>query len=198
LAHLHSDSSASFAWWISLIVDSREDREGTERIVTTFADVLRVLDSMKRDGIVDDCAIGGAMAVSFWAEPVATQDLDVVITLRQEMNTLDPLRALFDWLRRAGIAVEGEHAVIAGVPVQFLVAWSPLVEEAVRHAAERPYDASDAASPLLRLIEPTYLVAMWTFDRSADTARRRERTAMLREAGLVDEGLLETLRERFS
>jgi hypothetical protein len=166
--------------------------------VTTFADVLRVFDALRRDGVVNDYAIGGAMAVSFWAEPVATQDLDVVVTLPGGTDALDPLRALFDWLRQAGIPIEREHALIAGVPVQFLVAWSLLVEEAVRHAVERPYDASDPASPSLRLIEPTYLVAMWTLDRSADTARRRERVVMLREAALVDAPLLETLRERFS
>jgi hypothetical protein len=166
--------------------------------VNTFADVLRVLDALKHDAVVGDYAIGGAMAVSFWAEPVATQDLDVIITLAGAADVLDPLRPLFDWLQQAGIVVDGEHALIAGVPVQFLVAWSPLVEEAVHQAVERPYDPSDPASPSLRLIEPTYLVAMWTLDRSADTARRRERVAMLGEAGLVDDPLLETLRERFS
>ena len=82
---------------------------------------------------------------------------------------------------------------IAGVAVQLLVAWSLLVVDAVAQAANVRYDPADAASPVLRLIPPTYLVAMWLTDPGANTPRRRERAAMLREAGLVDEALLETL-----
>ena len=83
--------------------------------------------------------------------------------------------------------------VVAGVPVQLLVAWSPLVEEAVATAAETAYDPGDPGSPAVRLIRPTYLVAMWQADSAADSPRRRERAARLREAGLVDETLLVAL-----
>jgi hypothetical protein len=79
------------------------------------------------------------------------------------------------------------------VPVQFLIAWSPLVRAAVAAAAETAYDPADPASPTIRLIRPTYLVAMWQTDQGAATPRRRERMARLREAGLVDEVLLAAL-----
>ena len=78
-------------------------------------------------------------------------------------------------------------------PAQFLVAWSALVEEAVAGAGETAYDPSDPDSPTVRVIRPTYLVAMWQIDQGADTPRRRERAARLREAGLVDEALLAEL-----
>ena len=159
----------------------------------SFGDVLVVLARLKADGVVDDYAVGGAMAVSFWTEPVATQDLDVVVTFKTEQYPLDPLRPVFTWLDAQGFRLDGEHALIAGVPVQFLVAWSSLVEQAVEQAADVPYDPSDSASPVLRLIRPTFLVAMWQADPGADTPRRRERAAMLREAGLVDEELLGAL-----
>ena len=153
---------------------------------------------MKADGVVEDYAVGGAMAVSFLNEPIATQDLDVVVTLAVETHPLDPLREVFDWLQTHGFPLESEHAMIAGVPVQFLVAWSALVEEAVKTAQTVPYDPGVPDGPLLPLITPTYLVAMWQMDKSADTPRRRERAAMLREAGLVDENLLAALRSAYA
>lgn len=159
----------------------------------SFGDVLVVLARLKTDAIVEDYAVGEAMAVSFWTEPVATQDLDVVVTFRAEQHPLDPLRPVFNWLDAQGFRLDGEHAMIAGVPVQFLVAWNSIVEQAVEQAADVPYDPSDPASPVLRLIRPTFLVAMWQGDPGADTPRRRERAAMLREAGLVDEKLLTAL-----
>jgi hypothetical protein len=86
--------------------------------------------------------------------------------------------------------------VIAGVPVQLRVAWSPLVREAVATAVETAYDPSDPNSATIRLIQPTYLVAMWQTDQGADTPRRRERIVRLREAGLVDDTLLTELLSR--
>jgi hypothetical protein len=164
--------------------------------VAQFRDVLFLLNRLKGDGVIDDYAIAGAVAVGLWTEPVATQDLDVIVSIASETHPLDPQRPLFDWLDRHGHPLEGEHVVIAGVPVQFLAAWSPLVREAVATAAEAVYDPDDPRSPTIRLIRPTYLVAMWQADQGADTPRRRERAARLREAGLVDDVLLTALLSR--
>jgi hypothetical protein len=164
--------------------------------VGQFRDVLILLNRLKTEGVIHEYAVGGAVAVSLWAEPVATHDLDVIVTIAGDAHPLDPLRPLLDWCGRHGHAFDGEHVVIAGVPVQFLVAWSPLVQEAVARAAEATYDPTDSTSPTIRLIQPTYLVAMWQADQGADTPRRRERAARLREAGLVDDALLAELRSR--
>jgi hypothetical protein len=164
--------------------------------VGQFRDVLLLLKRLKAEGVIHEYAIGGAVAVSLWTEPVATQDLDVIVTIAGEAHPLDPLRPLLAWFGRHGQAFEGEHVVIAGVPVQFLAAWSPLVQEAVVRAAETAYDPADPTSPTVRLIQPTYLVAMWQTDQGADTPRRRERAARLREAGLVDDALLAELLSR--
>ncbi len=37
-----------------------------------FPDALRALNSMKDEGVIEDYAVAGAMAVVFWAEPVPT------------------------------------------------------------------------------------------------------------------------------
>lgn len=158
-----------------------------------FADVLRVLERLKREGVVVDYAIAGAMAANFWDEAVATQDLDVVVVLGRPASPLDPLRAIFDSLPEASYPRRGEHVEIAGVPVQFLPAWSPLVARAVREAHEGPYDPDDETAPPLRVMTPTHLAAIWQVDAGALTPRRRERIARFREAGLLDEALLRQL-----
>jgi hypothetical protein len=158
-----------------------------------FADILRLLDRLKDDRVIADYAIAGAMAANFWDEAVATQDLDVVVVFGTPPAPLDPLRPLFDHLPEATYPRRGEHVEIAGVPVQFLPAWNPLVARAVRDAYEGPYDPDDPSAPRLRVITPTHLAAMWQSDPAALTARRRERIARFREAGLLDEALLRQL-----
>jgi hypothetical protein len=158
-----------------------------------FADVLRLLERLKSDGVVADYAIAGAMAANFWDEAVATQDLDVVVVFAVPPAPLDPLRPILDRLPDTSYPRRGEHVEIAGVPVQFLPAWSPLVARAVRDAYEGPYDPDDAAAPHVRIMTPTHLAAIWQSDAGALTPRRQERIARFREAGLLDDELLARL-----
>lgn len=158
-----------------------------------FGDILRLLETLKREGVVADYAIGGAMAANFWDEAIATQDLDVIVVFATTPSPLNPLRPIFDRLPAAEYPRRGEHVEVAGVPVQFLPAWNDLVADAVRHAYEGPYDAGDPSGPRLRVVTPTHLAAMWQRDAGALTPRRRERIARFREAGLLDETLLNRL-----
>lgn len=158
-----------------------------------FADVLRLLERLKAEGVVADYALAGAMAANFWDEAVATQDLDVVVLFKAPGSRLDPLRPIFDRLPEASYPRHGEHIEIAGVPVQFLPAWNSLVARGVRDAYEAPYDPEDATAPPLRVMTPTHLAAIWLVDASALTPRRRERIARFREARLLDDDLLTRL-----
>jgi hypothetical protein len=151
------------------------------------------LERLKTEGVVADYAIAGAMAANFWDEAVATQDLDVVVVFKTPASPLDPLRPIFDRLPDAAYPRRGEHIEIAGVPVQFLPAWSTLVARSVREAHEGPYDPDDTTAPPLRVMTPTHLAAIWQSDTGAMTPRRRERVARFREAGLLDEARLSRL-----
>ena len=163
----------------------------------SFAGVLRWLDGLKQGGVITDYAITGAVAASIWGEAVATQDLDVAVILAQGAHSpLDPLRAVLDWAAQHGYPLQGEHIVVHGVPVQLLPSWHPVVEEAIHNAVNVPYDTSEGA-PMMRLINPTYLVASWRIP-GANTATRAERAARLKDAGLLDETLLADLVARFS
>jgi hypothetical protein len=45
----------------------------------SFREALRTLNFMKDEGVFEDYAISGAMALVFWTEPVPTYDLDVLV-----------------------------------------------------------------------------------------------------------------------
>lgn len=53
-------------------------------MVGEFSDAIRALEAMRADGVFSDYALGGAVAFVIWDEPIATQDLDVVIIGRRE------------------------------------------------------------------------------------------------------------------
>lgn len=70
----------------------------------TLADVFRVLSEMPRDGIVADYAVGGAMAMLFYAEPTRTYDLDVFVVLGNTgaPTPLISLDGIYAWARSRG------------------------------------------------------------------------------------------------
>ncbi len=172
------------------MVDMLEQGEG-------FPGVLRWLERLKSEGVVSDYAITGAVAASIWGEATATQDLDVAVLVGPGSHSpLDPLRPILDWLRENGYELDGEHVIVNGVPVQLLPSWHPVVDEAIKSAVELPYDEASEDSPKMRLITATHLVATWRTP-GAQTARRAERAAMLKEAGAVDDTLLGELVKRY-
>ena len=85
---------------------------------------LRLLNEMVTRGLLDSYAIGGAMASLFYAEPVATFDLDVFVLLPtvQSDRTIVTLEPQIAFLREHDAVQEGEHVVIQGLPVQILPA----------------------------------------------------------------------------
>lgn len=124
----------------------------------------------------------------FWSEPTATFDLDVFVLIRQEglLVSLDPI---YRWAHERGYAVESEHIMIAGLPVQIIPAHD-LSAEAVRNAVEIREKGATT-----RVIRPEYLIAMW-LEGSARTRKRMERVASLLDEG-VDRSLLAEVLERF-
>jgi len=104
-------------------------------------ETLHYLSQMREIGIIGDYAVGGAMAATFYIEPITTFDLDVFVMLPQEKDSLlFSLAPLYEHLRTAGFQEEKECVIINGVPVQFLPAYNPLTEEALEQAVEMDYD----------------------------------------------------------
>jgi nucleotide-binding universal stress UspA family protein len=147
--------------------------------MASLGDVFSGINLAKSRGVVVDYAVGGAMAVLFYAEPARTYDLDVFVLLdEQAEKRLDPLGGIYEWARDQGFRVDGEHVVMHDVPVQFLPPFSPLVREAVATARVLSYEGVP-----VRVVAPEYLAALAL---QAGGARRRERAWQLLESGQVD------------
>jgi hypothetical protein len=150
--------------------------------------VFRILNDMKSDGIIADYAIGGAMAMLFYAEPTRTYDLDVFVRLPQSDQTIVVLTPVYDWLGQRGFEPRAEHVVIRGVPVQLIPAYNDLVETAITEAREMDYD--DVA---VRVTPPEHLIAIAL---QTGGGKRRERAFQLIETTDIDRGQLDELLSR--
>lgn len=143
---------------------------------------VQVLNEMKAEGVILEYALGRAVAALFYIEPIETHDLDVFISLPQTQNgTLLSLDGVYDYLTTKGYVPEQDHVVVEGVPVQFLVPSTPLVEEAMSEASEREYGPQKVA-----VMQPEYLVAIM-----AEVNRPKDR---IRLALFLDQAALDLKR----
>jgi hypothetical protein len=119
-------------------------------------EVIKAINRMQADSVIERYAIGGAVGATFYLEPVATLDVDVFITFQPEAgNLLASPQPIFDYLKACGATMEGEYVVIAGWPVQFLPAPTPLVAEALTQAVEK-----DVAGTPARVFTAEHLAAI--------------------------------------
>jgi hypothetical protein len=117
-------------------------------------EALNALNSLKQTGVVEDYAIGGAIAASFYIEAVNTEDVDAFLSLTP----------ISDALKKLGGIVEEEYVRLGEWPVQILPAYKPLVEEAIKNAASVKY--GDIAT---RIFTPEFLCAI-----ALDTGRLKD------------------------
>lgn len=156
----------------------------------SFADALRALNSMKSDAVIEDYAVAGAMALTFWAEPIATYDLDVLVVLPQSKGSLVSLERVYEWAREHGFQPKEEHILIAGVPTQIVPSPNALADEAIRDAADLDYEGVP-----VRVVRAEYLIAL-SCEPHARTAKRRERVAALLEGSNLDRDRLDAILKR--
>jgi hypothetical protein len=159
--------------------------------VEAFAEALAAVKNLKDEGIVAEYAVGGAMALAFWAEPTATYDLDVFVLFRAEGMLID-LGPIYVWAEKRGYKVSAEHIMIAGIPVQIIPAPTALVAEAVARAVDLDYDGLS-----VRVITPEYLIGLY-LEPSARTEKRLARVAGLMEEANVDRDLLNDILARYN
>jgi hypothetical protein len=148
-------------------------------------EVIEILNRMQADGVIERYAIGGAVGATFYLEPIATLDVDVFVEFHAEPGSaiVSP-KPIFEYLRDRGCTMEGEYIVIAGWPVQFLPAGSPLLQEALAASVEKDVDGTGA-----RVFTPEHIAAI-----ALDTGRAKDKARVLQfiEAGVLD---LERLQE---
>ncbi|MFN0318234.1 MAG: hypothetical protein ACKVQA_24685 [Burkholderiales bacterium] len=138
---------------------------------------LKVLNELEQEGVIARYAIGGAVGAIFYMEPFLTYDVDVFVLLPKTAGGLLTLTPIYEALRRRGCPEEAECILIEGMPVQFLPAYNPLLEEALAEARDMRY----AQTPT-RVLRPEHLAAIMV-----QTARDKDRqrfAAFMQEAEL--------------
>lgn len=108
---------------------------------------LQILNELVKNKILIEYAIAGGMAHFYYIEPSVTYDLDLIVSLAAVDNPLTPLNDLYMWANKNQLKTEGEHIVIAGIPVQFLLPYNDLVTEALANKLK-----------VILFDEPTYIL----------------------------------------
>lgn len=138
--------------------------------------VIRMLNEMQRDGVIERYAIGGAVAATFYLEPAETMDVDVFVPVSTPPGSLIiTLAPLLDYLARRGCETKGESVMIGGWPVQFLPTSPGLLDEALQSAQEFDVEGNST-----RVFSPLHLAAI-----ALQTGRAKDKLRVLqfREAG---------------
>jgi hypothetical protein len=151
-----------------------------------LADVLRAANGLVAAKLIEDYAIGGALAAIHYVEPFATYDADIFFIPAAKGLTAG-MPAIYAHLKSQGWDVKGEHLTLKGFPVQFLAAQG-LTEEAVREALSIQFEGVPA-----KVFRAEHLVAIAvSVGRKKDLARIEQ---MLQQADL-DKTLLEKILRR--
>jgi len=116
---------------------------------------LQIINKLLEIGLIEKYAIGGSIATLFYIEPTVTYDLDILIILADDNESLTPLKKIYEWARKNNYEEVKEHIIIDGTPVQFLPAYNALVVEAVNNSVHKTYDGIDTY-----VLKPEYLMAI--------------------------------------
>lgn len=151
-----------------------------------LADVLRAANGLVAAKLIEDWALGGALAAIYYVEPFTTYDADIFF-IPADKGLTAGIPAIDAHLQAQGWQVEREHLLVRGFPVQFLAA-SGLTEEAVRAAGRIEFEGVPA-----KVFRAEHIVAIAaSVGRTKDKARIEQ---MLQQADL-DKTKLENILQR--
>jgi hypothetical protein len=151
--------------------------------------IFEVINQMQADGVISKYAIGGAVAATFYLEPLATLALDIFVSLKKPPgNSLVTLTPIYDYFSSRGYQAEKEYLIIDGWPVQFLPPGDALDEEALQQAVETQVEGIRTW-----VITAEHLVAM-----GLKTARAKDFARILQfvESGVLDSSQLDSILKR--
>jgi hypothetical protein len=131
-------------------------------------ETLELLNRMQADGVIENYAIGGAVAATYYLEPSATVDLDIFVAFSPSAGgSLISLTPIYEYLTARGGRAQNEYIVIGDWPVQFLPASDSLENEALGEA--RTVDVEGTPTRVLQA-EHLLAIALRT-GRAKDHAR---------------------------
>ncbi|MGB7203059.1 MAG: hypothetical protein WBD16_12475 [Pyrinomonadaceae bacterium] len=156
-----------------------------------LTDVSAALAVMHAKGIIGKYAVGGASAVAFYAEPIATKDLDIFFLFEPPQdNLILSLEPIYDYCRENGYSHDHEFISIGGWDVQFVEAGhDELWKDALADARTFTFDGSS-----IDVLAPEHLAAMWS-----SVARPKDILKILHfiSYDVLDSAKLKKILERF-
>ena len=150
---------------------------------------LEVINRMQAEGIIGRYAIGGAVGATFYLEPFATLDIDILVSLRNvQGSALLSLSPVYDYLGSRGYKTEKEYILIEGWPVQFLPPRDSLDDEGLQQALETEVEGVPTW-----VITAEHLTAM-----ALKTGRAKDFARLLQfvESGVLDAERLDKILKR--
>lgn len=156
-----------------------------------LVDVASVLSDMRRQGVIGRYAVGGASAVAFYTEPIATKDLDIFFLFEPPQdNLILSLEPIYEYCRAKGYKFDHEFINIEGWPVQFVESGhDPLWSDALKNSLTFSFDGES-----LDVLPPEHLAVMW-----ATVARPKDilKVYHFAEAKVLDPGKLSEILNQF-
>jgi hypothetical protein len=153
---------------------------------------LEVINELKREKLINDYAIGGAIGALRWVEPFFTRDLDVFILPAKELREkeLVVLTPIYDYLAGKGYKEwHGQWIMIEGIPVEFIPA-AGLTREAVEQSVIVDFEGAKT-----KVMTPEYLIASFLLaGRDKDIAKIR----LLLEQAPIDQEKLTGILSRYN
>jgi len=152
--------------------------------IQKLAELLR---DMLVEGVIADYALFGATAQMRYTEAISTMDADVLVGISSRSSS-DILGPIHEFCISRGFRPEGEAIRVGDWPAQFIPAFSPLTEEAMREA-----QVADIGGVPIRVVRSDHLgVIALSTGRPKDYAR----ILALLESGSVRRDGLQKLAER--
>ena len=150
---------------------------------------LQVINQMVADKVIDNYAIGGAVAAIAYLEPFLTQDVDVFMSFSTTSSGLIVSPApIYEYFSSRGYNAEREYIRIEGWLVQFLPTEKPLYAEALASAITRDVDGVP-----VRVFSAEHLMAI-----ALDTGRAKDHARLVQfvEAGVFEPATLHAILQR--
>jgi hypothetical protein len=150
----------------------------------SFTDAFRALNALKRRRIIRDYAVIGAVAATAYMEPLATEDLDIIVLV----DTDEEYPTVFDRIAANAEGQDGMHYVLGGIPVQvFPSTTMPIFRDTVETASQVRIGARRVKFASIEHLILLYLLAF----------REKDQIRVWHLYNLADQAKLNELLQRF-
>lgn len=147
---------------------------------------FKILNELKKKGLIDDYAIAGGVGYIYYDEPITTEDIDVFCIIGSGIDALSPI---YSYARGLGFKPEKEGIRIGTWRVQFLPSPTELEHDAIRTA-----NNVKVGGITTKIVKPEYLAAlMLKAGRTKDVIR----VASLIEHGRLDKDELHRIIRKY-